>query len=119
MKTSRRGLLALGGAAVAGGVLAGCEDTPATPRASDRVPFYGAHQAGIATPAQARLAFAAYDLTVDGTVEENRAALKLLLTTWTEAAAAMTEGSPVPGNSQALQAPPDDTGEAWAASPAN
>ena len=28
-----------------------------------RVPFYGAHQAGIATPAQDRLAFAAFDVT--------------------------------------------------------
>lgn len=125
MRTSRRGLLTLGGAALAGGaaaaggVLAGCEDTPATPRVRDRVPFYGARQAGIATPAQARLAFAAYDLTVNGTVEQNRAALKLLLTTWTAAAAAMTEGKPVPGDNDNLAAPPADTGEAYGASPAN
>jgi deferrochelatase/peroxidase EfeB len=103
-KTSRRGLLTLGGAAQAGraavasGALAGCEDKPATP-VSDRVPYYGAHQAGITTPAQARLAFASYDLTVDVTVAENRAALKALLTTWSEAAA-MTDGRPVPGDSQ-------------------
>ena len=125
MRTSRRGLLTLGGAAlasgaaVAGGVLAGCEDKPAAPRAQDRVPFYGANQAGIATPAQARLAFAAYDLTVNGTVEQNRAALRLLLTTWTAAAAAMTEGKPVPGDNDNLAAPPADTGEAYGAPPAN
>jgi deferrochelatase/peroxidase EfeB len=125
MRTSRRGLLTLGGAAlasgaaVAGGVLAGCEDTPATPGAQDRVPFYGANQAGIATPAQARLALAAYDLTVNGTPAQNRAALKLLLTTWTAAAAAMADGRTVPGDNDNLAAPPADTGEAYGASPAN
>ena len=30
------------------------------------VPFYGEHQAGIATPAQDRLAFAAFDVTTSG-----------------------------------------------------
>ena len=122
MRTSRRGLLSLGGAALAGGAVAGlsgCTDKAAQPGASDRVPFYGAHQAGIATPAQARLAFAAYDLTVNGTVEENRAALRLLLTNWTAAAAAMTEGRTVPGDNDNLQAPPADTGEAYGAPPAN
>ncbi|MFD2420233.1 iron uptake transporter deferrochelatase/peroxidase subunit [Amycolatopsis pigmentata] len=120
LRTSRRGLLALGGAALAGGALAGCTDkaTPADPSAG-KVPFYGPHQAGIATPAQARLAFATYDLTVDGSVESNRAALRTLLKTWTEAAAAMTDGRAVPGDNDKLSAPPADTGEAYGLPPAN
>jgi deferrochelatase/peroxidase EfeB len=125
LRASRRGLLALGGAAVAGaaasGALAGCDGDhpkPAAPVAA-KVPFYGTHQAGIATPAPARLAFATYDLTVSGSPEENRAALRELLQTWTAAAAAMTEGKQVPGDSTSLVAPPADTGEAYGASPAN
>ncbi|GIH12010.1 iron uptake transporter deferrochelatase/peroxidase subunit [Rugosimonospora africana] len=127
LRASRRGLLALGGAAVAGaaasGALAGCDgdgngSKAATP-VDAKVPFYGAHQAGIATAAPARLAFATYDLTVSGSPEENRAALRELLQTWTAAAAAMTEGKQVPGDSTTLVAPPADTGEAYGASPAN
>jgi deferrochelatase/peroxidase EfeB len=125
MRTSRRGLLALGGAAVAGaattGALAGCDDGSAKVAApvADKVPFYGTHQAGIATPAPARLAFATYDLTVSGSVSDNRAALRELLQTWTAAAAAMTDGRQVPGDSTSLVAPPADTGEAYGSSPAN
>jgi deferrochelatase/peroxidase EfeB len=128
MHASRRGLLKLGGAAVAGvaatGALTACTDassgddgTPAA--ASAQVPFYGPHQAGIATAAPARLAFASYDLTVDGTVAQRRAALQQLLQTWTQAAAAMTAGQQVPGDSTNPAAPPADTGEAYGAPAAN
>ena len=44
------------------------------------VPFYGEHQAGIATPAQDRLHFAAFDL-----VDESRAELRELLREWSQA----------------------------------
>jgi deferrochelatase/peroxidase EfeB len=124
-RTTRRGLLALGGAAVAGGAtagaLAGCDDGSARSAAPApaKVPFYGTHQAGIATAAPARLAFATYDLTVDGSPTDNRAVLRELMQTWTAAAAAMTAGQPVPGDSTTLVAPPADTGEAYGASPAN
>ncbi|GAA5195094.1 iron uptake transporter deferrochelatase/peroxidase subunit [Rugosimonospora acidiphila] len=124
-RASRRGLLALGGAAVAGaatsGALAGCDSGSSKTAAPvvAKVPFYGAHQAGIATPAPARLAFATYDLTVDGSPQENLAALRQLLQTWTAAAAAMADGKPVPGDSNTLVAPPADTGEAYGSSPAN
>ena len=47
------------------------------------VPFYGAHQAGIATPAQDRLAFGAMNV-VSGT---SRNDLRDLLKDWTTAAA--------------------------------
>lgn len=112
LRTSRRGLFALGSAAAAGGALAGLSGCA---RKSDDavVPFYDAgHQAGIITPAQSRLAFATYDLTVSGSPTENRAALRSLLTDWTRAAAAMTRGRAVPGEAGDPNAPPADTGEA-------
>ena len=64
----RRFLAAAGGGAVglaaagAGGyVLARDDDSSPT---DDAIPFYGAHQAGIATAAQDRLVFGAFDLTL-------------------------------------------------------
>jgi deferrochelatase/peroxidase EfeB len=72
-----------------------------------RVDFHGAHQAGIGTASQDRLAFAAFDLT-----STSPAAVRNLLVAWTAAAAAMTRGLPVPGPSTDLNAPPADTGEA-------
>lgn len=125
LRTTRRGLLALGGAALAGGAagagLTGCRGsaTAATTTPGGTVDFYGEHQAGIATPAQDRLAFAAYDLTVNGTVADNRAALRALLKSWTAAAAAMTLGRTVPGDNENPDAPPADTGEAYGLAPAN
>jgi deferrochelatase/peroxidase EfeB len=121
--TSRRGLLTLGGAAVAGaavaGTAAGCDRGATTTATAATVAFHGRRQAGIATPQQDRLAFAAYDLTLTGGVEENRAALRELLKTWTDAARAMTAGHPVPGDLSNGAAPPADTGEAYGSAPAN
>lgn len=120
---SRRGFLGglgmagLGAAAGAAGAAAttggGPAGTSALDAPGDPVPFYGRHQAGIATPAQDRLAFAAFDVT--GT---DRAGLVDLLRTWTAAAAAMTLGAAVPGGSTSLAAPPADTGEALDLRPA-
>ncbi|BCJ27186.1 iron uptake transporter deferrochelatase/peroxidase subunit [Actinocatenispora sera] len=122
-RTSRRGLLTLGTAAVAGtaaGTLTACgSDADAPTEAPAMVAFGGARQAGIATAQQDRLAFAAYDLTVDGTPAQNRDALRELLKTWTAAARAMCEGKPVPGENKLGTAPPADTGEAFGSKPAN
>ncbi|HTV49761.1 MAG TPA: Dyp-type peroxidase [Steroidobacteraceae bacterium] len=52
-----------------------------------REPFYGTHQAGIATPAQRHLYFAAFDLK-----SEARGDLIALLRAWTQAAARLTQG---------------------------
>jgi deferrochelatase/peroxidase EfeB len=71
------------------------------------VPFYGRHQAGIATPAQDRLAFAAFDVTSTDT-----GSLERLLGTWAAAAAQMTKGEPIGSVETAPQVPPIDTGEA-------
>jgi deferrochelatase/peroxidase EfeB len=123
-RTSRRALFGLGGAAIAGaaigaGATVAADRRGSTPPTPQTIPFYGATQAGIATPAPARLAFATYDLTVDGTLAQRQAALKDLLQVWARAAAAMTTGQPVPGDSTNVAAPPADTGEAYGASPAN
>jgi deferrochelatase/peroxidase EfeB len=115
---SRRRLLAgvAGAGALAGG-LAGyltrtATEPAATPAAqlaaqTSTVPFHGPHQAGIATPAQDRLAFGSLTV-VPGT---SRADLRDLLREWTQAAARMTRGSLV-GEVTELDAPPLDTGEA-------
>ncbi len=81
------------------------------------VPFEGPHQAGIVTPAQDRLYFAALDLTT-----ESRGDLILLLKEWTDAARKMTQGNDV-GDFGAVAgsplAPPEDTGEALGLPPSN
>ena len=92
---------------------------PSPPRRPTCVDFYGAHQAGIATAAPDRLAFASYDVVTTGTVSQRRAALIDLLKAWTAAAAAMTGGHTVPGDNTNPDAPPADTGEAFGARPAN
>jgi len=118
-EVSRRAFLtgigAVGVAGVAAGI-AGCTDHSASGSRSggdaaagdnSTVPFRGDHQAGIVTPAQDRLAFAAFDITSSA-----RADLLAMLTTWTAAAEAMTQGDQVPGGASDLAAPPADTGEA-------
>jgi deferrochelatase/peroxidase EfeB len=71
------------------------------------VAFHGAHQAGIVTPAQDRLVFGAFDLTVESAGE-----LRELMRAWSDAAAAMTAGATTGAIPGALDAPPSDTGEA-------
>jgi len=118
----RRAVLGWGGAGLALGVTAsggaaaaaiGIADDAASP-AGEAVPFYGAHQAGIATPVQDRLHFAAFDVTTD-----DRNALVAMLKEWTRAAARMTAGRPVGDGAVGglPEAPPDDTGEALGLKP--
>ncbi|RBY93650.1 deferrochelatase/peroxidase EfeB [Blastococcus sp. TF02-8] len=117
---SRRRLFGLVGAGTAGALVAGgvggaigratADDAPAGPSATDAVPFTGAHQAGIVTPAQDRLHFVAFDVTTD-----SREDLVEMLRAWTEAARRMTAGQdagPVGAVDGNRYAPPDDTGEA-------
>ncbi|HVX32446.1 MAG TPA: iron uptake transporter deferrochelatase/peroxidase subunit [Solirubrobacterales bacterium] len=114
MALSRRRLLAsagLGAAGVglgAGGYLIGHDTADADAAESTGiVPFYGEHQAGIATPVQDRLHFAAFDLET-----ESRAELRELMEAWSRAAREMTEGRMIGTENDDLLAPPDDTGEA-------
>ncbi len=73
-------------------------------------PFYGAQQAGIITPMQDRLHFAAFDV-----ITTSRDELIELLQDWTVAAERMTRGlgaGEAGPTSGPYGAPPDDTGEA-------
>ncbi|MEV6928860.1 iron uptake transporter deferrochelatase/peroxidase subunit [Dactylosporangium sp. NPDC051485] len=114
----RRKMIGLAGAGAVGAAAAGVVgsqlfDRAEPARASDpgaAVPFYGAHQAGIVTPAQDRLHFVAFDVITD-----KRDELVALLQKWTAAAARMTAGKDA-GSIGAVngvaEAAPDDTGEA-------
>ena len=114
MKSTRRGFLqsagltGLGASALgAGSLVAGAEPAAAaTPDSHGVVPFYGRHQAGIATPTQNYLQFAALDVIGDSVAD-----LRRLLKTWTEAAARMSRGQAI-GSMQTGHQPPVDTGEA-------
>jgi deferrochelatase/peroxidase EfeB len=75
--------------------------------ATDIVPFYGEHQAGIDTDAQDRLAFATFDVT-----STNVDDLKTMLGLWSAAASRMASGLPVGDVEGQPQSPPVDTGEA-------
>ncbi len=109
---SRRRLLTSAGVGAAGlgiggaGFLVGQETAEADAEGTGTVEFYGEHQAGIATPAQDRLHFAAFDL-----VDESPAALRELLREWSRAASEMTQGELIGDANDLLVAPPDDTGE--------
>ncbi|WP_369222318.1 iron uptake transporter deferrochelatase/peroxidase subunit [Streptomyces sp. R39] len=115
---SRRALIGWGGAglalgaAVAGGAVAMAEagdDVGPAAEAGGAVAFHGAHQAGIATPVQDRLHFAAFDVKTD-----DRAEFVRLLKDWTAAARRLTAGRAVGEGAYGglAEAPPDDTGEA-------
>ncbi|MEV6616490.1 iron uptake transporter deferrochelatase/peroxidase subunit [Streptomyces sp. NPDC051051] len=121
---TRRALIGWGGAglalgaAAAGGAAAmtraGNDVDPAGAAAGAAIAFHGTHQAGIATPVQDRLHFAAFDVKTT-----DRAAFVQLLKDWTRAARQMTEGKPVGEGAYGglAEAPPDDTGEALGLKP--
>ncbi|MBV9595052.1 MAG: deferrochelatase/peroxidase EfeB [Actinobacteria bacterium] len=109
------GVVAAGGAGF--GIAKATESTPspaAAKVAPSEVAFYGVHQAGIATPAQDRLAFAAFDVTA-----RDLRALQAMLGSWAAAAARMSTGQLIGPTETAPQAPPVDTGEALGLAPGN
>lgn len=98
------GLLIGGGGA--GGLMAlgrkGSSVAAVEPAAADKgLPFYGKHQAGIITPAQDFICFAAFDVTA-GSVEE----LRRLFRDWTAASAAMASGQMIGEHNTTLNTPP-------------
>jgi deferrochelatase/peroxidase EfeB len=117
---TRRRLLAGAGAAGVGiglggtGYLLGRDSAEASTHLDATVPFYGSRQAGIETPAQDRLHFAAFDLTL-----ESRSELRDLLREWSDAAAEMTQGQMVGNVNNEQLAPTDDTGETVGLRPAS
>jgi deferrochelatase/peroxidase EfeB len=97
---------------VLGTALSG-DETPSDARVGgESVPFYGPHQAGIATPAQEYVNFAAYDLTSSSSDD-----LRQLLQAWTAAAAALTAGKKS-DEDLGLDRGPADPGEAVGIGPA-
>lgn len=122
-RPSRRRFLGLGvgsagvvAAGAAGFGVARATEASATPAAPapTHVPFYGAHQAGIATAAQDRLAFAAFDVRTSDPQQ-----LQVLLAKWAAAASRLTQGQPIGSTDTAPQSPPIDTGEALGLGPSN
>ncbi|WP_210577693.1 iron uptake transporter deferrochelatase/peroxidase subunit [Streptomyces sp. GESEQ-4] len=121
---SRRALIGWGGAGLALGAAAagsavamartGDDVDPAGAAAGAAVAFHGVHQAGIATPVQDRLHFAAFDVKTD-----DRAQFVQMLKDWTVAARRMAAGQTVGEGAYGglAEAPPDDTGEALGLKP--
>ncbi|WP_431802155.1 iron uptake transporter deferrochelatase/peroxidase subunit [Microbacterium sp. bgisy203] len=118
---SRRGLLGLAagigaaglavgaGAGTAAGVAVGRSREAAT--GARAYAFFGTHQAGITTPVQDHLHFAAFDMMARTSSDD----LVELLQDWTYAAARMSRGLEVSATGAvggSPDAPPDDTGEA-------
>ncbi len=100
--------------AAGAGVLAG-RVTANAAAVSQVVPFRADHQAGILTPVQDRLHFAAFDVHT-----ESRAELVELLRTWTAMAERMTAGHEAVADGAigaGAYTPPTDTGEALDLSP--
>jgi deferrochelatase/peroxidase EfeB len=121
VRLTRRRLL--GGAGLVGtGVVLGAGGAYGVDRAAPRetsgtsaestVPFYGPRQAGITTPQQSRLVFAAFDLTTSDV-----GAVKAMLGQWSAAAALMTQGKLIGPTEIRPEAPPFDTGEALGIGP--
>ncbi|MFF6987051.1 iron uptake transporter deferrochelatase/peroxidase subunit [Streptomyces sp. NPDC010273] len=103
-EVGRRGFLA-GAAAVAGAGLVAADRGAAVAavQGAASVPFHGAHQAGIITPAQRATAFVSFDTTA-----ADRTELTDLLRTLTERARFLTAGgSP---EDLGITAPPSDSG---------
>jgi deferrochelatase/peroxidase EfeB len=108
---TRRGLLraagAAGVAATAGSAVAASVGVaePAS-RAGETLPFYGAHQQGIATPQQPALFLATFDLETSSVAK-----LRALMRNWSAAAARMTQGLRVAPDLQSGEVPPGDSGD--------
>ena len=118
-RLTRRGIL--GGSLAAA---AGAAFTAAAPQlaqaagtkdelARDVLPFYGPHQNGILTPAQAHTYFAVFDLTTT-----KREDVVDLLKRWTVAAHRMSRGLPAQALGTDLEEAPADSGESLELRPA-
>lgn len=98
MRVNRRHLLAGGAAALAAGAVVTASGVANSAVAdhgfgADAEPFYGPHQAGIATTPQAHGVFLAFDVKATGTRSE-RDTVAAILRLWTADAARLTAGLP-------------------------
>ena len=118
--TTRRAFIARAGAASLGVTLGagagvgvgGAPEAEAADGHAGGVPFYGTHQAGIATATQQHVHFLALDV-----VSDSAADLRSLLASLSNGAARLTSGEPV-GALRTGVDPPVDTGEAIGLGPA-
>jgi deferrochelatase/peroxidase EfeB len=117
MGSTRRGFLAGAAGAGLGTALGAGSGTAAAAvgrlaSAGQTVPFFGSHQAGIATATQEHLQFGAFDMVSDSVAD-----LRQLLRDWSEAAALITRGKVI-GEFQNERRAPVDTGESIGLGPA-
>ena len=104
--TATAGLAALAGSNLAPSAARALEAPQGAEAAKASEPFWGEHQGGVVTPAQAHAYIAVFDLAT-----AKRADVEKLLRQWTDAAAALSEGQPVeiPGEGDyEAQADPSD-----------
>lgn len=87
---------------------------PAVDAAANTVPFFGAHQAGITTPAQKHIYFLVADLH-----STDIAAIREVFQLWTAYAANLARGERVKPYGSNMWLPPADTGEADSLNPHN
>ena len=121
--TRRRFLTGAAGIAGAVGVAGGASArqapsthaplNPTAAPASASLPFHGPHQQGIATPQQAHVYFAAFDLTA-----ASRADVAALMQAWTEASSRLTAGQPATLSNDDPAQPAGDSGEVAGLPPA-
>ena len=109
---ARAGTAGLGATLGAGAGAAEAADANAPAGRPASVPFYGTHQAGIATPTQEHVHFLALDVVSDSVGD-----LRALLAALSAAAARLTSGEPV-GPLRTGVDPPVDTGETVGLGPA-
>lgn len=100
------------GAGIAGSVFA--LELRSTPKIRNLYPFYGAHQQGIATPAQHHIYFMVLDLHTDDVQK-----IKDMFQTWTAYSANLTQGKNVKNYGNNPYVPPVDTGESDSLNPYN
>ena len=120
--SSRRGLFKGAGGLLAAATIAMAPPArAATTPPPDAEPFWGDHQAGVLTPAQAHTYFAAFDLSTP-----KREDVITLLRRWTDGAGRLTQGQPIepvalkPTSYDASDTPPPapDAGDAAGLPPA-
>jgi deferrochelatase/peroxidase EfeB len=118
---SRRGLFKGAGGLLAAASVAMASTAQPTDTAPPCEPFWGDHQAGVLTPAQAHTYFAAFDLSTT-----KREDVVTLLQRWTDGAVRLTQGQPIepvalkPTSYDASDTPPPapDAGDAVGLPPA-
>lgn len=99
--------LALGASAASAFLTEKAEKKIEIAEGKEVIPFYGKHQAGIATPSQSNVYFMVLDLATT-----DKKQVIQLLKDWTDMSAKLTAGEVVSPEKENTALPPQDTGEA-------